>query len=335
MPRSKLIVPLLLQCPTSIAHCIYHRHCIQAPGCKATHHLSRFCIVNFTMRIQDPLNVRIVTKNIRYATKSPGQGEEPWHVRLPHLVNELRFSTLYCRESLICLQEALYEQIQDILTALNEDDDWNFIGVGRDNGYKLGEFSPILYRRSAWEPERIETVWLSETPKQPSRGWDAACNRVLTIANLSHRGSRQKILALNTHLDHKGHIARQQSAKIILQQIERHGWLDAETRLPTFLAGDFNSEPDQEAYLAITGSLSPMRDLRNIVTKEQRYGDINTFSGFDDVSRRKRIDFLFIDQGTYSRKSWLATGYTVLPNRFEDRIYNSDHQAVVGDVRLR
>ena len=235
---------------------------------------------------------------------------------------------------MICLQEALYEQIQDILQALNENDEWNFIGVGRDDGYKAGEFSPILYRRAAWEPERIETLWLSETPSKPSRGWDAACNRVLTIAILNHRASRQRILAMNTHLDHKGHVARQQSAKIILQQIEKHGWLGSEGRLPTVLAGDFNSEPDQEAYLAITGSTSPMKDLRNLVPIARWYGDMNTFSGFDDISRRKRIDFLFVDQGTYGHRSWLASGYTVLPNRFEDRVYNSDHQAVVGDIEL-
>jgi hypothetical protein len=32
---------------------------------------------------------------------------------------------------------------------------------------------------------------------------------------------------------------------------------------------------------------------------------------------------------------WRVQGYAVLPNRFEDGIYISDHRAVVGDVVLK
>ena len=32
---------------------------------------------------------------------------------------------------------------------------------------------------------------------------------------------------------------------------------------------------------------------------------------------------------------WRVQGYAVLPNRFEDGIYISDHRAVVGDVVLQ
>jgi hypothetical protein len=36
-----------------------------------------------------------------------------------------------------------------------------------------------------------------------------------------------------------------------------------------------------------------------------------------------------------ARPQWRVQGYAVLPNRFEDGIYISDHRAVVGDVVLR
>jgi hypothetical protein len=36
-----------------------------------------------------------------------------------------------------------------------------------------------------------------------------------------------------------------------------------------------------------------------------------------------------------AQPQWRVQGYAVLPNRFEDGIYISDHRAVVGDVVLR
>ena len=36
-----------------------------------------------------------------------------------------------------------------------------------------------------------------------------------------------------------------------------------------------------------------------------------------------------------AQAQWRVQGYAVLPNRFEDGIYISDHRAVVGDVVLQ
>jgi len=36
-----------------------------------------------------------------------------------------------------------------------------------------------------------------------------------------------------------------------------------------------------------------------------------------------------------ARPQWHVQGYAVLPNKFDDGIYISDHRAVVGDVVLR
>lgn len=153
---------------------------------------------------------------------------------------------------------------------------------------------------------------------------------------------------MNTHLDDQGSRSRLEAAKIILQQITLLTEQAPDQKSPAvFLAGDFNSEPDQEAYKEMTGTRSPMGDLQSMTAKDQRYGDVNTFSGFDPQStRRKRIDFLFLNKGSLDSQSgdgtidkaaekwWHVDGYTVLPNRFEDGVFNSDHQAVIGDVSL-
>jgi len=139
-----------------------------------------------------------------------------------------------------------------------------------------------------------------------------------------------------------------EAAKIILEQIfiftDR---APCQKSLPVFLAGDFNSETGQEAYSETTSKVSPMADLQLMVPESQRYGDHNTFSGFDpETNSRKRIDFIFVNKdrinGTgadiseddSTEKWWLVDGYAVLPNRFEDGLYNSDHQVVCGDISV-
>lgn len=157
------------------------------------------------------------------------------------------------------------------------------------------------------------------------------------------------VVAMNTHLDDQGSKSRLEAAKIILEEIRQYTRnVSDKGNTPVFLAGDFNSEPDQEAYTEMTSPTSSMVDLQMMVAEAHRYGDSNTFSGFDpETTRRKRIDFIFVNnqdpspeavnwtQDESSRNLWLIDGYAVLPNRFENGVYISDHQAVVGDMALR
>ena len=297
-----------------------------------------------------PLHIRLLTHNIRYATIAPFEGEEKWQFRKPRIIAELHFTTRHYRESFICLQEVLHEQLHDILSGLNSKEGiWAYIGVGRDDGHRAGEYSPILYQPAVWLLESYKTVWLSETPDRPSKSWDAASIRILTIGVFQHCQSKKKIVAMNTHLDDQGSKSRREAARIILGHISQFlTEVRGSTAQPIFLAGDFNSEPDQEAYRTMTDEHSPMRDLQTLVPENQRFGDANTFTGFGyESSQSKRIDFLFLNhqslfpsttfhEDTFLNKTspWGIEGYSVLPNRFEDRVYCSDHRAVIGDVVL-
>ena len=94
----------------------------------------------------------------------------------------------------------------------------------------------------------------------------------------------------------------------------------------------------------MTNLASPMADLQMMVSENNRYGDFNTFTGFDSKDC-KRIDFVFVNKDNPtlanniskrddSGRWWLVEGYAVLPNKFEDGVYNSDHQVVVGDLSI-
>jgi endonuclease/exonuclease/phosphatase family metal-dependent hydrolase len=293
-----------------------------------------------------PLPIRILTHNIRYATSSLTKGEHPWSIRAPFLTSGLYFHSLHPSTTFLCLQEVLHSQLLDILSVLPE---WTYIGVGRDDGLEAGEYSPIIYRPSVWDLEASKTVWLSTTPDRPSKSWDAICIRILTIGVFIHRESRKKVVVMNTHLDHWGSESRYQGAHIILREIQKiYDQEGGREPLPVFLGGDFNSKPEQEAYQVLNGEGSGVRDLREMVGREMRYGNDNTYTGFGfEAEAEKRIDFLFVgprdgvvgDQGDgdgerRTRKILRVQSYGVLQNRFEDGVYCSDHRAVVADVVL-
>ena len=58
------------------------------------------------------------------------------------------------------LQEATSGQIDDLL-----DERWAYVGVGRDDGARGGEFSCIFFRKARFESRADGTFWLSETIK--------------------------------------------------------------------------------------------------------------------------------------------------------------------------
>lgn len=290
---------------------------------------------------------RIITHNVRYAASSRARGEDPWEVRRGHLISELRFNSLYCPETFICLQEVLHRQLLDIHHGLDHDGpQWEYIGVGRDDGKEAGEYSPIFYRPAIWKLLEHKSVWLSETPDRPSKGWDAASTRILTIGVFRHVESRRTVVAMSTHLDDQGAQARTEAAKIILQQVERYSCHGPDACpdehgtspwLPVFVAGDFNSPPDDGAYKTITGSNPGMSSLQSLVPSGNTYGHDKTFSGFDDWDKpMTKLDYIFVNERSPDRVTpWSPTMYAVLENRFDDRVYLSDHRAVVGDVVLK
>ncbi|RJE21755.1 hypothetical protein PHISCL_05903 [Aspergillus sclerotialis] len=285
------------------------------------------------------LPLRILTHNIRYATSSPFKGERPWEDRRQLLLNELLYNTRN-QDSFICLQEVLHNQLIDILSGLNNNegkpnsqDQWEYIGVGRDDGREAGEYSPIFYRPATWKLQHWETVWLSETPDVPSKSWDASSIRIVTIGAFTHHVSHQTILAMNTHLDDQGSRSRFEAAHIILNKIhEYRSGKFGDVISGVFLAGDFNSEETQEAYSVLMGPESELVDSGKMVSVAEHYGNQITWTGFGyEDEPASRIDYILLGP---KGRSWKVEGYAVLANKFDDGVYCSDHRAVVADVAL-
>jgi endonuclease/exonuclease/phosphatase family metal-dependent hydrolase len=271
------------------------------------------------------LPVRLLTHNIRYATDSPFDGEKPWADRKPLIINEFKYNTLYNAESFICLQEVLNNQIVDIMSGLGSD--WTYIGVGRDDGKTAGEYSPLIFRKAVWEVESWKTVWLNEDGSVGKKGWDAGSVRIVTVGHFKHVESKKKVLGMCTHFDNSGPVSRRESAKIIENLIAAESAVNG-TNVPYFLSGDLNSETSDEAYMILNSNTSKVRDANELAG--WKYGNQYTFTGFDE--EKTLIDFIFL--GPRGKSDWDVLGYSVLPNRFDDGVYSSDHRAVVVDTVL-
>lgn len=311
----------------------------------------------------NPLSIRIITHNIRTIPLLRFPPEKSWDVRRHHIIRQLTTHTRHHPKALICLQEVLYRQLEDILNGLNPDkknaasssdngdvnnDLWKHIGYGRDGSTK-GEHSPILYRSDVWDVEWSETNWLHpNNDSRPSRGWDAAYRRILTAAVLRHRATNRRVLVSNTHLDHRGRRSRREGAKMILRWVKE--WLSNPglgSGVPqgmgaiegVIFCGDLNTDAQDEgdAYGVLTGDGAMFADSRGLVIEDRGQttcGDGYSFTGFND--RPKDVALLdYVLLGPKGNDPWNVRAYEILPNKTDDEVYISDHRAVVVDAELK
>lgn len=269
-----------------------------------------------SVNVKKAMKIRLYTNNIRFDNRRIGRGEHYWEEREPLVSESIRIHT-QPGPSVVCLQEVLHNQLNDILGNLNkaEKGEWDYYGVGRSDGKTKGEYSPILFKTADWKLVSSKTFWLSETPDKPSRGWDAALERIVTVVILKSVATGQKVKVLNTHYDHQGVVARRESSKLIMSKMD----IGPE---PAFLCGDFNTEPSDEPYHLLQGS--GFKDSR---VQGEGYGYKTTFSGFNhDHEDNTIIDYIWAGNGT----EWQT--YGVLPNYFE--FYMSDHRPVIADYLI-
>jgi endonuclease/exonuclease/phosphatase family metal-dependent hydrolase len=185
------------------------------------------------------------------------------------------------------LQEVKPGQAKDLAKMLPE---YQWYGVPRDDGEKKGEMCAIFYR-----PDRVTllesgTFWLSATPEVPgSNTWGAACRRVVTWAKFHHLASDRDFFLFNTHFDHVGIYAREQSAALLVEKVPAIAGGE-----PVVVTGDFNTEPDTKPYATI---VSLLKDAR-LISATPAAGPAATDRSFKPGSpATTRIDYIFVTPG--------------------------------------
>lgn len=272
----------------------------------------KYCLVAIlistcTINAQD---LSVMSYNIKL--DFPKEGENSWTNRKPFFINLLKFH----EPDILGVQEAMPNQMEDMDSLLTQ---YNFVGVGRDDGKYEGEYSAIFYKQNKFNVLKSSTFWLSQTPERVSMGWDAVCNRICTYALFKNKTTNQKFLVFNTHFDHVGVQARKESASLILKKIKEINT----HHLPVILMGDFNLEVESEAMQSILKSYNDTHTMANI-----SFGPTGTFNGFEfEKPVTRKIDFVFASKNIKVLKSGILSDSN-------DCKYPSDHFPVYVEINL-
>lgn len=257
----------------------------------------------------------VMTYNIRY--NNPGDGINAWPNRVQDVVQLIRSY----QPDLLGIQEALKGQVMDLESNLPE---YGWFGVGRDDGKERGEYSPIFYLKEKFDLINGGTFWLSETPDDTgSVGWDAAITRIVTWTSLKYKPSGSIFYFFNTHFDHRGVLAREASAKLLVSKIREI----ANSKF-VVLTGDFNFQDTSKAYQNLFDTQDILRDAFEILDQKIN-GQTGTCCGFNvEEPHDRRIDYIFLSEPL------TASHYRTITDQKDGR-YPSDHLPVYVEVTGR
>lgn len=229
-------------------------------------------------------SLRVMSFNIRYG--SADDGPDHWDVRRDTVVATIADFA----PDLLGTQETLQFQADYLRNKLD-----GYSYFGRSRMKTPNEHCGIFYKTERFTWLAGGHFWLSETPEIPeSKSWDSSLPRMASwvLLNDTRRESSPAILFVNTHFDHRGTEARQKSAQLLRQRIER---LQAAAAEPlTILTGDFNTSDDSPPYQALAQDnphlIDPYRVLHPQWTPEE-----GTFNGFADRKTGPKIDWILAD----------------------------------------
>lgn len=258
--------------------------------------------------------------NVRYSNDQDVAKGNGWEQRAPVVAGLIRFHDF----DVIGTQEALGHQISTLQQLLP---DYDYRGVGRDDGHQKGEYAAIFYKKTKFLVMDSGTFWLSATPTVPSIGWDAERSRVCTWVKFKAVTGGDPFFAFNTHFDHRGRESRVQSVQLVLSAIKRIAGSEK-----SFLTGDFNFDQLSDGYESI---LAPGNLFDSFTTVGNGYSLNGTTNGFKIHSRSDaRIDHIFHTRGFRPRRYGILTdSYRILVKGVETESGVNGTSAVVKPER--
>jgi len=259
-----------------------------------------------------PLELRVMTYNLRYASATPPHA---WPDRRPALVQ------LVAREApdVLGTQEGVHGQLRDLAAGLPG---YDWIGLGREGGSR-GEFMAVFYRRDRFEPLAYDHFWLSATPAViGSTSWGNTIPRMVTWVRFRDRASGRVFEFWNTHLDHRSEESRQRSAALLRERLAR-----TDPAVPLLLVGDFNCPAGASAAHALLTGEAGLADTWDLAPRRGN-ADFNTFNGFAPAVRDGvRIDWILA-------RPPVAVAAAAIVDHADLPVAPSDHFPVTATVRF-
>jgi endonuclease/exonuclease/phosphatase family metal-dependent hydrolase len=279
------------------------------------------CIVTLTIPLSHAQThdapLRVMSFNVRY--DNPKDGPNAWPKRKDFVVSTITAFNPH----LLGLQEVREHQGDYLKSQLP---DYQFIGVGRDDGKTGGEFCPVMFRKDSFELLDQGHFWLSTTPDQPgSKSWDTSLPRLVSWAKLKPKHhDTPALLFANTHFDHRGKQARLESAKLIHTRLQ--SLADPDT--PIILTGDFNTLDSGAPYAQLVGSQPGF--LIDSYRSAHPTPDPNesTSTGFKAPAPGRRIDWILHSH------HFETLAATINKTISKENRYPSDHFPVQATLQL-
>jgi endonuclease/exonuclease/phosphatase family metal-dependent hydrolase len=258
---------------------------------------------------------KIITATFNLRLQTDSDSGNLWVQRAPQVISLIRFHQF----DVFGTQEGFRNQLNDIKNGLPE---FEFYGAGRDDGKEKGEHSAIFFRKDRFSLLKNGDFWLSQTPDQPSMGWDASCcNRICSWVYLNDKKTGKNFYFFSAHFDHQGKIARVESSKLMLQRINSIAGNE-----PVIFVGDLNGDQQSEWYKNIDNS-----DLLDDSYRQVNfpYSNNGSFNGFGKtLASNEIIDHIFIS------KHFLVSRWGILSDSYHGK-FPSDHFPVLAEVEMK
>lgn len=253
-------------------------------------------------------DVKIMTYNVKII----GDGLRANEKRLPLIVDTI---SKYAPDS-FGLQEADKAWVEGIAAEMS---DYSHVEKYREDGIEKGESSAIFYLKDKYNLIDSGHFWLSETPDEPSFGWDAACERIASWVILENKETGFTYAHFNAHLDHVGSRAPAESVALISAKIA-----EIAPDIPVVLTGDFNFTEGCSNYNNILSC--GLKDTKYLAAE---YDDHATYHGYSVLmANTKPIDFVFVNGYVSSVKS------SKIESDFDNYMLASDHFPIIVDMTL-
>ncbi|QEE17471.1 endonuclease/exonuclease/phosphatase family protein [Promethearchaeum syntrophicum] len=270
-------------------------------------------------------SLRIMSYNIRNAGSSERNPADAWPMRKEFIADYIETFDL----DIFGVQEAYLKQLKYIQKK-TENREYDYIGIGRDDGTFGGEIEAIFYDTAKFEYIDSDTFWLSDTPMIPSRNWDKNNYRSCTWVRFEDRNTNIQFFVFNTHYSAKQCEAvpcvHEKASVLINEKIS-----ELTGDFPTILMGDFNMQNTSLAfsYLEEYGD-KHMHDS----FKEFHNGTVpfdyttNEFQPFSPELDKKKIDYIFLS-------SSIVADFVEIPKDIygDDQTY-SDHYPVLATITI-
>lgn len=261
------------------------------------------CIVWINISCALAQSLHVATYNIRQ--RNQVDTGNMWIDRKDKVSNLIKYHNF----DVFGVQEAFHDQMIDLQKLLPK---YTAVGVGRDDGKDKGEYAAIWYKKDRFQAIKNGTFWLSPTNTEtPNKGWDAALPRICTWVVLEDKENQKQFIIMNTHFDHKGKVARSESAKLILEKAKQLA-----SNLPLIVMGDLNVNENDEAYFTLANSpyIQDTYEMASFV-----YEPSSTFNGWgNSIVPKSRIDHIFVS------KPFNILKYGILTDTYNGK-YPSDH----------